>query len=903
MLSRLFSSVPKWQSPKAQKRIEALAELKPGNEKDAWVLLKLAREDGEPAVRRAAVKYLHDFDVITQIQKRDLDASVREAAAGRLHDLLAGKDGTALPLAQRLEHIQRITTPVTLVHLIREGDVVEVRLAAIAQLQDEMYLDDIVRHSSVARLRQAAAERITTPKILEALAEVSRQKDKNVYKAIRARLDHISQGEKQQQLQQEKREALCRAMEAHSRAALNPLYAAKASSLRQQWQDLDAEPAPVELSERFETAFAIAFAQVSEIAAREQREADETQAREEMQESVSTLETTLGEYQGQEDFDLPSLAALRKTQRLRWDLAAQLQTPPGDLAKRYEKASHALDGLEQLLSQWQQDKAVIETTVAALDTLGAEDKALSLQTLKETVAGYQAFALPLPALLQDVITLTGSVAVTAKEKAPSPAAQDKQAARETLQTLLATLTATVDAGNSRDAARQLRKTQEFAREHHVQDARLAELAERVHELKSWAGFAVQPKKEALIAQMQALIEREMEPDDKADAIHALQESWKALGVADSAVEQPLWETFKAAGDKAFEPCRVHFAAQRELRQQNLQKRLTLCEQLESYQAALPAVMDWKNHDSIVRTARREWQSLMPVDRQKNQPVQERFNKVLQMLEDLLHEEQKKHEAGKRALIATVQALADSADLRAACDQTKLLQQQWKGLGQANPKADRKLWDNFRTACDVVFARRDAEFKTRQDTRDAAVTEAGRLIAATENLGVTAGSESANSKTISAELAQLDEAFRALSLPREKSEALRQTFSAARQHIEHALRTRAGQEHLARRESTVSDWESGIALLRYDDAPLHTEKAETLMLDMEIMLGLPTPEAQQSARRERQIVLLQKKGLRSRAEDHQANALLKEFLKTGPLAEEAVAPLAARLRVVLEKTGS
>lgn len=906
MLSRFFSNEPKWQSPKARKRIEALADLKFDTKTDAEILLKLARDDSEPAVRLAAIACVHDIDVLMQIQKRDLDASVRDAALKHLHNLLGGKAGS-ISQAQRIEHIQRITTPATLAHLIHEGDVIEIRLAAIAQLQDEMYLDDIVRHSAVARLRLAAAERISSPKILEALAEISRQKDKNVYKAIRARLDQSSHAEKHQQALQEKRELLCQAMETHARGALNPLYAAKASSLRQQWQDLSAEPSDVLLSERFETAYATAFAQISEIVAREQRLADETQAREEMQESVSTLEATLGEYQGQEDFDLPSLSALRKTQRLRWELAAQLQTPSADLAKRYEAATLALDGLEQLLIQWQQDKAVVEATVTSLDSLNEEEKLLSLQTLKETLAGYTVFALPLPQLLQEVVTLTGSITLvdmpaTIKAKVLSPAAQNKQAAREALQALLDTLSATIEAGNSREAAKQLRRTQEFARENHVQDARLAELADRVHELKSWAGFAVQPKKEALIAAMQALVEHVMEPDDKADAIHALQEQWKALGVADAAVEQPLWETFKAAGDKAFEPCRVHFAAQRELRQQNLKKRINLCEQLSSYQAALPAVMDWKAHDTILRTARKEWQSYLPVDRQKIAPVQERFNQVLQALEGLLIDVQKKNESEKRELISKVQALLQNHDMRAACDQTKLMQQQWKGIGQAHPKVDRKLWDDFRAACDAVFAKRDADFKSRQEARDAAVTEANGLIDAIERLGIS------NHKIFNAELAQLEEAFNALSLPREKSDALRQKFNDSRLSKEQSCRAQLEQERLAQRENKVSQWQNQMAPENNTEpqsanADAETEKAETLLLDLEIMLGLPSPETQQTARRERQIALLQKKGLRSSAEGNPATSLVNEFFKTGPIAAERSAALATRLRAVLEKTES
>lgn len=892
MLSRIFRPAPKWQSQKAKKRIEALATLNITEEKDLEVLLRLAREDNEPAVRREAVKYLHDADVITQIQKRDLDPVVREMACQRLHDLLAGKQPGPMTLAQRIERVQRITAAPTLIQLIREADGIEIKLAALAQLSDEMYLDDIARHSSIARLRLAAAQRITNPRILEALAEVAREKDKSVYKAIKSRLDLITQGNKNERLLQEKREALCTAMETHARSALNPLYAAKAENLRQQWQEQHGNE-DAALSERFETAFALAWKPVSEANAREQRSADEAQAREEMRESVETLESTLQEYHGQDDFDLPSLAALRKTQRLRWELATQLQNPTPDMAARHDKATGALENLEQLLTQWQQDKPVIAATLTGLDTMSAEEKTLSLQTLALTLSSYQAYNLPLPLLLCSIPEQPAQV--SAEKKLAAPAKNDS--AREKFQHLLAALATSVEAGNSRDASKQLRRAKEFAREQHLHDPRLGELSECVLELKSWAGFAVQPKKETLISEMQALIEHEMDPDDKADAIHALQESWKALGVADAAIEQPLWERFKSAGDKAFEPCRVHFATQRELRLLNLKKRMALCAQLEGYQAALPERIDWKNHEAILRTARKEWPQYIPVDRHKNLPVQERFTQALQALEGLLQEVQKKNENQKLELISKVQTLATISDLRAACDQTKKLQQQWKGIGPAHAIVERKLWETFRAACDTLFALRDAELKARNLARDAALQQAQELIASYEQLAISPDI------SLKSAAATLEEAFNALTLPREKATALRDKFNAARQHVGQAQREQLASASIARREAVIRSWESRQSAEKNDENSnkvAEKVKAETLLLDMEIMLGLPSPEDQQQARRERQILLLQKKGLRSAAESNQGKALLDDFLKTGPVAQEAKAALAARLRSILLK---
>lgn len=893
MLTKLFRSIPKWQSPKAQKRIEALPELKPENEKDLWVLLKLAREDSEPAVRREAVKFLHDLDTISQIQKRDLEASVRDSAMQRLHDLLAGSSTPPLPLPLRLEHLSRISNPPTLIHLIRDADVMDIRLAAINQLSDEIYLDDIARNSSIARLRLAAAERISTPALLEALAEVSRQKDKNVYKAIRARLDSRSDQEKQQRELREKREALCGSMEAHARAALNPLYAAKAESLRQQWQELQGDD-DAGLTERFETAFATAWKQVSEVAAAEQRAADEAQAREEMLQCVVTLETTLGEYQGQADFDLPSLSALRKTQRLRWELATQLQTAAPDLAQRHTQAGNRLNLLEALLLQWQHDSLMVEGTLARLTIAEEEEKQQSLQALHDVRRSYHDNykGLALPALLADIPGLPVAAPAATPEKS------DKSAAQAQLKSLLAAVATFVEAGNSRDAAKKLRKAQELARDQHLHDGRLAELGERVRELKSWAGFAVQPKKEALIAKMQALSAHEMDADDKADAIHALQEEWKALGVADATVEQPLWEQFKAAGDLAFEPCRRHFAAQRELRQQNLEKRIALCEQLERWKNGLPrkaegdivdtASMDWKQLDTFLQTARREWQGYQPSDRQKTQPVQERFNALLNALEALRRDHQQQCEAQKRELIASMAALQEQNDLRSACDRAKQLQQQWKGIGQAHPKHDHKLWQEFRAASDALFNKRDADAKSRQQAREASVHEAEALVQAYAALATQD-----DAKLVAEESARIEAAFRGMELPREKAAALREKFQAARQQLEAAGRERAGRAKREKQEARIQAW---AALAAGDDA----SHAADLILDLEILLELPSPETEHEARLARQMQRLQSRGLR-KGDAGEARQLLDTLLKTGVAADQQPA-LGQRLRAVLDKLG-
>ncbi|HCT39687.1 MAG TPA: hypothetical protein DF427_00605 [Moraxellaceae bacterium] len=934
MLSKLFRTTPKWQSIKSQKRIEAIGELSPDQGKDLEILTRLAKEDSEPAVRREAVKKLHDFDILMQIQKRDLEAVVRDAAGQRLHQLMAGQSPFSPSVEERLQRLERINSPQALIALTREADPVEIRIAAIAALHDDMYLHDIALHSPVARLRQVAAERITTPALLEELAAASRQKDKTVYRLAKGRLDELHAQEKAARERDARAVALCESMEAQARAALNPLYAAKTESLRQQWAELDVA-GNLSLAERFATAHALACKQLAEVQAQEQRVADENQAVRELQGALETLEETLSEYHGQDDFDQPSLAAVRKTQRLRWELAVQLHSPTAALSARYETVMKALDQLESLLVQWHQDRPVVEATIASLRASAdnESDEAANRQSLLDVLQQYRESGWPLPAMLQDAAVLLGNarkVAESASDKA------ELTARKASLQQQLDALEVAITGGNSREASRRLRQAQEFARTHHVNTPRLQALGDRVKELKSWAGFVVQPKKEALLAEMQALASIESDPDDMADRIKALQDEWKALGVADPSVEQPLWEQFKAASDVAYEPCRKHFAAQREVRAGNLIKREQLCHQLEQYSDALTGDVDWKNHEAIIQTARREWQLYFPVDRQPARTVQDRFHSVLQSLEARLEAHWATIGQEKQLLVEQAQKLVSADDLRMACDKAKELQQQWRELGQASPRHDRKLWKEFRAACDAVFKRRDDAVKTRKDAQQEQLNQAELLAQAMEKLALEADD------SLHSEAMRLEESFQALSLGRDAA-AVRDRFQKARKSFDAVRLDKASAQKSQQTRHMVDAWvavcsaeqalidnllplppdlaalpavwrvplqgrlqnvsrigEQPDSVSRWQSAVQdNTKVVLDAIMDLELALEMPSPASRAQERRQRQLALLQEKGLRSGVTN--TNELrLQAVLKTGPVEKDIVKEAAQRLQEICSR---
>lgn len=936
MLSKLFRSTPKWQSIKAQKRIEAIQALQPEREPDLEILTRLAREDSEPAVRREAVGKLHDIDILMQIQKRDLEAMVRDAAGDRLHALMAGKSPFSPSVEDRLQRVERISSPLVLAALIREAEPVEVRLAAIAALRDDMYLQDIALHSPVARLRQAAAERITTTALLEELLAASRSKDKAVYKIVRGRLDELHAREKAERMRETRARELCEAMEVHARAALNPLYAAKAESLRQQWEALECTDTV--LAERFATAHALAGRQIADVLAAEQRAADEAQARQELKGAIDILESTVNEYRGQEDFDLPSLSAVRKTQRLRWELAAELHTVSADLSERYDKAMSSLDALEALLARWQHDRPAVEAMLAAVpsghDSLTPELDPSQRETAEPLLDHYRQSGWPLPALLQVLAGHLGDPAppVRASGTAPDIAAPDQAGHRESLLRQLDAIEAHIQSGNSREASRRWKQLVDFARAHHLHHPRLQSVGEQVRELKSWAGFAVLPKKEALLASMQSLVSLDIDPEDKADRIKALQDEWKALGVADPAAEQPLWEQFKSASDAAFEPCRQHFAAQREIRADNLRKRLTLCEQLEQYAAALTTETDWKQHDAIIRTARDEWQQYSPVDRQPGRESQDRFSALLKTLEAHREQHWKQIAQAKQALVDKATRLVDDADTRQACDTAKALQQEWKVIGSGAPRSDGKQWKAFRAACDAVFQRRDDVFKARKEARESVLQQAEALTMSLEALLTPAD------KLDRDEAARLDDAFAALELGHE-GQSWRDRFRKARQAFDAACAQQVQQQSARKARAGIDAWIAVCAVeqalmnqglpLAPDIAALpalwksplqsrlsgataesvarwspslmeaNSRHVQDALMDLEIALGLPSPATREQERRTRQLTLLQQKGLRNAAAADNGQKL-QSMLATGPIEPSLVKESALRLEAIVAR---
>src|SRR5690606_2166878 len=299
----------------------------------------------------------------------------------------------------------------------------------------------------------------------------------------------------------------------------------------------------------------------------------------------------------------------------------------------------------------------------------------------------------------------------------------------------------------------------------------------------------QPKQLDLCARMEHLAEQHLDPQVKAHRIKELQDEWRALG---GSSDQNLWHRFKTASDEAYKPCQAFFAEQDLLKQANLEQRERICEQLEAFLGQIDwARVDWKALEKINRTARDEWHRFFPVEPKRNKLVQKRFQKLIDELESHLNQERERNAARKAEIVRRAQALNEQADLRQATQGAKALQKEWQTVGMTSHRDDRQLWKEFRTACDQIFAKLDAQRSQHAEEAQQRTAQANRILEELDRLS------SVSLQVLEAELPRVRESVQELgALPRDQAQPVQEKLQKLEQQIRQARKQQRKEQDLA-----------------------------------------------------------------------------------------------------------
>jgi hypothetical protein len=432
----------------------------------------------------------------------------------------------------------------------------------------------------------------------------------------------------------------------------------------------------------------------------------------------------------------------------------------------------------------------------------------------------------------------------------------------------------------------------------------------------------------------------MSPEELARRIKGLQEEWRTLARGAPEEQAPEWLPFQEAANKAYEPCREHFARQAAVRRENQERREALLARLAAFTERLGEDADWRNVGRVLAEARDEWRRHAPVDQAVVKGLQERFHGQLGEIQRRLQAEIARHVETKRALIGRAAELVTVPDTRAAIDEAKQLQRRWQATGYVPRETDGGLWAEFRRHCDAIFARSAQESAAFAAALDAQESRATALCAELEAL---AGLDGDALRTGARELERLRGEFDGIELPRRSARELRQRFSKAATRLGEALRrdraAAAGRawgevfgaaealrayllalaqdadeaETATRREAaaaaigSLGEFPKGTKAVLARRlaaaepgarADLAANEAALRLLCVRAELGceLPSPEADQGLRREYQMKrLVESMGRGEPVAAASPDELALAWLEVGPVGDDAYAALAARFR--------
>ena len=760
--------------------------------------LTLIIEGDDPeSLRIAAVAHLVDSPVLTALAVANDSLKLQQAAKIRIASLI---DDGSIVVDEFSRRDMDSLVQLSIVGFCEKPDVLT---QVLSTHTDEAFLYQIAIEGVPARLRELAAAKIKGANQLKQLLKDTRGKDKLVYKIVKDKCDQLRDQEKQAEQIQADIGDLCERLEAHSKRPFDKQFVGRATRMIAAWADLEsASSEPL----KSQSQLAIALCQ----------------------QTIETHELELATVAATKATNEAAEASINGVVDQLHSLLSQLYASDGNAE---EVAGIALTHQHQV-EQWNQAKALVAVNNSAMKTFTLANEGMKLQmqlfneqgslqtqltllasipTDAETDEKAQVAFKSLKARLQTANILPSNIVPTLVLDARKILAKNDQYwadkkkvdidRQRHINALISQANQALQKGLSRDAA-GIRRTLErklgaLEKLPTAITAKVEQLDEALSKLLDWKNFAVEPKQQELIDQMQVLTESQDNPEALASKIRRLQDQWKSL--SKDSQDQQLWEVFHKLAEQAYQPCKVYYDQKSEIRRSNIEKRRTLVSQLNDYVTAQPwegngaESIDWKLAEKLIGTAIREWQSYAPTDRDANKPVQKKFDRLLDSLRSKLSAHQQQNAERKQLLIAQVDALLENSDKRAATEKVKQLQAQWQKVGVVPRKQEQKLWRLFRASCDAVFAQRhqqSVEFKAELNTHKGVAEE---LIKEVLTLGALSGKALLDGRT---RVTECKREFSAVgNLPKAAVASISQRFQSAVTAFDTAITNQIAQAKL------------------------------------------------------------------------------------------------------------
>ncbi len=231
--------------------------------------------------------------------------------------------------------------------------------------------------------------------------------------------------------------------------------------------------------------------------------------------------------------------------------------------------------------------------------------------------------------------------------------------------------------------------------------------------------------------------------------------------------------------------------------------------------------DYKNAKDQMRSLQDQWKTIPRTSRVDDDLLWSRFKRASDSLYEKARSdyEERKRKQGeakqkKEYLVRQAESISYSTDFKAAKEQMKALQEQWKQSPRAAKEDEDLLWPRFKRASDRLYDNAKKDFEKRQYQQQEAKNKKETIISQIERLVNTSDFKSASLeiKRLSDEFYNAGSAGKDNQSLKERFNAARNRFYTAKQQVgeqKHREYIRSLEERISRKQEALSRLDNAI----------------------------------------------------------------------------------------------
>jgi len=292
----------------------------------------------------------------------------------------------------------------------------------------------------------------------------------------------------------------------------------------------------------------------------------------------------------------------------------------------------------------------------------------------------------------------------------------------------------------------------------------------------------QALKEAVIADLKALLEKQEDVNATFPEFREIQNRWRAIGPVPAQSYRNLNETYQLYVEQFYDMVKIN----RELRdldfKKNLEAKEQFCQMAEKLAENPNVIEAFKELQKL----HEQWKEFGPVAKEYRDAIWDRFkaatsvvNKKYQAFFEGMKEQQAENLQKKTVLCEKVEEIAErevnsSNEWNSFSKEIEDIQKEWKTIGFASREENQKIYDRFRAACDKFYGRKREFYNEYKDSINANLEKKVALCEAAEALKTSTEWKKATDQFIN-----LQKQWKEIgAVPRKKSEQLWKRFRAA-----------------------------------------------------------------------------------------------------------------------------